>query len=79
MSHKKSQAALKKESSPPKGEIIPWPNLEKILKSESSSPKSPIKLTSKYLYYKDKKIPISHFQKSGYDKLLQLLIKEIER
>ncbi|MCP2620142.1 hypothetical protein NLC35_02725 [Candidatus Aminicenantes bacterium AC-334-K16] len=79
MSHKKSQAALEKELSSKKGEIIPWPNLEKFLESKLSSKKSSIKITPKYLYYKDKKIPISQFQKAGYDKLLQLLIKEIER
>lgn len=79
MSQKKSQATLKKQLSF-KGEIIQGPNLEKFTETKPSSSKpSTIKLTPKYLYYKNKRIPILHLQKAGYDKLLKLLIKEIER
>jgi len=32
-------------------------------------------LESKFFHYKDKKIPISHFIKAGYEKLLPLFLK----
>ncbi|GEM_PF-2278777 len=60
-------------------EIIPWPDIEEILKKREKKEKKKIRLEQKYLYYKGKKIPILHFQKAGYEKLLKLLVKEIER
>jgi hypothetical protein len=85
--HTKSSTALKEnrqEESPTyEGEeshtakIIPWPDIERI--SEKKEKRKKTRLEGKYLYYKGKKIPILQFQKAGYDKLLKLLVKEIER
>lgn len=73
---KASNTALKeREYGQP--EIIPWPYLQED-KQEAEEPKR-VSLDQKFLYYKDRQIPIAQFQKSGYDKLLKLLIKEIER
>jgi len=62
-------------------EIIPWPDMEKALKqSRKEKPKQKlIRLDQKHIYYKGKKYPILQFQKSGYDKLLKLLVKEMGR
>jgi len=61
-------------------EIIPWPDMEKAFKETKEKPKQKrIRLDQKFIYYKDKKYPILQFQKSGYDKLLKLLVKEIGR
>jgi len=32
-------------------------------------------LEPKFIFYKDKKIPILQFQKAGYEKILKLLVK----
>lgn len=58
--------------------IIQWPDLYKQAEKKEKKRKS-IRLEQKFLYYKGKKIPILQFQKSGYDKLLKLLVKEIDR
>ncbi len=82
MSISKTTTALKKnqleeeESRTP--EIIPWPDLDTFLESEDRA-KEKISLEEKFLFYKGKKIPILQFQKAGYEKLLKLLVKEIER
>jgi len=34
-------------------------------------------LKSKFFHYKDKKIPISQYQKAGYEKILKFLVKGI--
>ena len=34
-------------------------------------------LEPKFIFYKDKKIPISQFQKAGYEKILKFLVKGI--
>ena len=61
-------------------EIIPWPDMEKALKEqEEKSKQKRIRLDQKHLYYKGQKYPILQFQKSGYDKLLKLLVKEMGR
>ncbi len=59
-------------------EILPWPDLSSAASIPESKKRRKVRLEEKYLYYKDKKIPILQFQKSGYDKLLQLLVKEIQ-
>ena len=83
MSHSKSSTAIKKkvdeEQESCSAKIIPWPDVESILKRKKKAKKKRIHLKEKYLYYKGKRIPILQFQKSGYDKLLKLLVKEIER
>jgi len=60
-------------------EIIPWPDLSKVLKKEKKEASPRVRLNRKFLYYRERKIPILQFQKSGYDKLLKLLVKEISR
>jgi hypothetical protein len=60
-------------------EIIPWPDIHKIRKRAKAKEKKRTYLEGKYLYYRERKIPILQFQKSGYDKLLKYLVKEIER
>ncbi len=57
-------------------EIIPWPDIHKIASREPKVKKR-VRLEGKYLYHRGKKIPILQFQKSGYDRLLKLLVKEI--
>ena len=57
-------------------EIIPWPDIQRVTEKEKGQEES-VRLDQKFLYYKGRKIPILQFQKSGYDKLLQLLVKEI--
>ena len=83
MNHSKSSIAIKKkedeEQEPYSAEIIPWPDMESILERKKKGKKKRIHLKEKYLYYKGEKIPILQFQKSGYEKLLKLLVKEIER
>jgi hypothetical protein len=56
-------------------EIIPWPGA-------AAAPRKPkktkrVRLEGKYIYSRGRKISILHFQKSGYDRLLKLLVKEI--
>ncbi len=84
--HNKSSSALKKESrdslddereEKQEAEIIPWPGLSPA--DEKKKKTKRIRLDQKFLYYKGQKIPILQFQKSGYDKLLKLLLKEIGR
>ena len=36
-----------------------------------------LRLEPKFFHYKDKKIPISQFQKAGYEKILKFLVKGI--
>jgi len=57
-------------------EIIPWPDIPRVTEKVKSREEL-VRLDRKFLYYKGRKIPILQFQKSGYDKLLQLLVKEI--
>jgi hypothetical protein len=59
-------------------EIIPWPDMEILLEEEKKKDKPKrIRLDQKYVYYKGQKFPILQFKKTGYDKLLKLLVKEI--
>ncbi len=76
MSNGKNSTARKYEQKTQEPEIIPWPEVEDF-KEEKEEKESRISLDRKYLYYKGRRIPILQFQKSGYDKLLQLLVKEI--
>ena len=57
-------------------EIIPWPDIQRVTEKEKK-PEEMVRLDQKFLYYKGRKIPILQFQKSGYDKLLKLLVREI--
>jgi len=36
-----------------------------------------VRVEPKFIHYKDKKIPISQYQKAGYEKILKLLVKGI--
>ncbi len=82
--HTKSSNAIKKikeESLPDEtegqlAEVIPWPDVHKIV-AKKPREKKRVRVEGKYLYHQGKKIPILQFQKSGYDKLLKLLVKEI--
>jgi hypothetical protein len=82
--YKKSSNAARKieeESLPQTGEgqlaeIIPFPNIRKMV-ARKPREKRRVRLEGKYLYYQNKKIPILQFQKSGYNRLLKLLVKEI--
>jgi|CryGeyStandDraft_6_1057127.scaffolds.fasta_scaffold430308_1 hypothetical protein len=82
--HNKSSNALKriKEEALPEAtegqlaEVIPWPDVHKLV-AERPRKQKRVRLEGKYLHYQGKKIPILQFQKSGYDKLLKLLVKEI--
>lgn len=67
-----------KQTEQQKARIIKFPEIRVIEKAEPTPDKSPrVKITTHYLYYRDKKIPISRFEKAGYGKLLRLLVKEI--
>lgn len=57
-------------------EIIPWPDIQRVTE-KVKKPEELVRLDQKFLYYKGRKIPILQFQKSGYDKLLKLLVREI--
>jgi len=57
-------------------EIIPWPDVHEIVTRKPKAKKR-VRLEGKYLHHRGKKIPILQFQKSGYDRLLKLLVKEI--
>jgi len=82
--HNKSSAVIKKREEDSlleteggqMAEVIPFPDIQKIVAKKPSQKKKAC-LEGKYLHYHGKKIPILQFQKSGYDKLLKLLIKEI--
>jgi len=74
---KTSTALKEKEKEYGHPEIIPWP-LSSGVSQDAKKPKR-VRVDQKFLYYKDHQIPIAQFQKSGYDKLLMLLVKEIER
>jgi hypothetical protein len=82
--HTKSSNAVKKikeeslleETEGQLAEVIPWPEVHKIV-AKKPSEKKRVRLEGKYFHYRGKKIPILQFQKSGYDKLLKLLVKEI--
>ncbi len=80
--YKKSSVAIRKEEEIPRpedgqmAEIIPFPDVQEIL-ARKPKEKKRVQLKGKYLYHRGKKIPILHFQKAGYDKLLKLLVKEI--
>ena len=59
-------------------EIIPWPDMESILEEKGKRDKQKrVRLDKKFIYYKGQKYPILQFKKTGYDKLLKLLVKEI--
>ena len=59
-------------------EIIPWPDMESILEEKEKRDKQKrVRLDQKFIYYKGQKYPILQFKKTGYDKLLKLLVKEI--
>ncbi len=61
-----------------KARIIKFPDINRLMEEKSASKKSnAAKLTTHYLYYKGRKIPITQFEKAGYGKLLRLLVKEI--
>lgn len=62
------------EKSAYQAEIIPFPG---TWVEEKEDDEKRVRLEGKYLYYKGKKIPILQFQKSGYEKLLKLLVREI--
>ncbi|NPV82413.1 MAG: hypothetical protein HPY46_02350 [Candidatus Aminicenantes bacterium] len=67
-----------KKQAEQKAKIIKFPEIHVMETAEPGSGKSPrVKITTHYLYYRDKKIPISRFEKAGYGKLLRLLVKEI--
>ena len=70
------QEALPEAAEGQLAEIIPWPDVRKYVAREPKTKKR-IRLEGKYLYHRGKKIPILQFQKSGYDRLLKLLVKEI--
>lgn len=75
-----TQKELKEEEkqTQPKAKIIKFPEIRDTETAEPAPRKSQrIKITTHYLYYRDKKIPISRFEKAGYGKLLRLLVKEI--
>jgi hypothetical protein len=82
--HNKSSAVIKKREEDSlleteggqMAEVIPFPDIQKMM-AEKPRQKKKARLEGKYLYYQGKKIPILQFQKSGYDKLLKLLVKEI--
>jgi hypothetical protein len=57
-------------------EIIPFPDVGKIAVGKPREAKR-VKVQGKFFYCRGRKIPILQFQKSGYDKLLKLLVKEI--
>ncbi len=59
-------------------EIIPWPGAEEVPSPAKAPKKRAQRVDGKYLYHRGRKIPILHFQKAGYDKLLYLLVKEID-
>ncbi len=67
-----------KQTEQQKARIIKFPDIQLMEKAEPEHGKSSrVKITTHYLYYRDKKIPISRFEKAGYGKLLRLLVKEI--
>jgi hypothetical protein len=82
--HSKKSNALpevREESLPEAGrgelaEIIPWPDVRAAAAAKPKKVK-PVRLEGKYIYHRSRKISILHFQKSGYDRLLKLLVKEI--
>jgi hypothetical protein len=76
--YSKSSTAIKHDDeAQQKATIIPWPKVGDFIKEKEEKETKRIRLDQKFLYYKGKKIPILQFQKSGYDKLLKLLVKEI--
>ncbi len=82
MNNSNGASVRKKEESFEKQEveIIPWPDMETILEKKEEKPEwKKVRLDQKFIYYKDKKIPILQFQKSGYDKILKFLVKGIGR
>ena len=58
--------------------IIPFPGAKEVSSPAYSTKKRRLRIEGKFLYHRGRKIPILHFQKSGYDKLLFLLVKEID-
>jgi len=74
---KTSTAFKEKEKEYGHPEIIPWPLSSDV--SQDAKKSKRVRVDQKFLYYKGQQIPIAQFQKSGYDKLLMLLVKEIER
>jgi len=74
---KTSTAIKEKEKEYGQPEIIPWPLLNDDGRDAAKARRAAV--DQKFLYYKDHQIPIAQFKKSGYDKLLKLIVKEIER
>jgi hypothetical protein len=79
MSQTKSSAVLRDHEEEHVAEIIPFPDLTFVENEEEKKAKPRIMADRSYLYYKGRKIPIGHLKKAGYEKLLRLLVKEIER
>ncbi len=79
--HNKSSAAINKRQedslleSGQMAEVIPFPDVQKMIAPRPRRKNA--RLKGKFLYYRGQRIPILQFQKSGYDKLLKLLVKEI--
>ncbi|MBU4329704.1 MAG: hypothetical protein KKB53_04290 [Acidobacteria bacterium] len=79
MSHTKSSAVWTDLVEEHVAEIIPFPDFTFVENEEEKKAKPRIMADRTYLYYKGRKIPIGHLKKAGYEKLLRLLVKEIER
>ena len=79
MSQHKSSAVMRESEEEHVAEIIPFPDLTSIENEEEKRAEPRIRAARSYLYYKGKKIPIGHIKKAGYEKLLRLIVKEIER
>ena len=73
---KTSTAIREREKEYGQPEIIPWPLSSNDDREATKARK--ICVDQKFIYYKDHQIPIAQFKKSGYDKLLKLIVKEIE-
>ncbi|MBU4204522.1 MAG: hypothetical protein KKD59_11375 [Acidobacteria bacterium] len=79
MSYTKSSAVRTDLVEEHVAEIIPFPDFTFVENEEEKKAKPRILADRTYLYYKGRKIPIGHLKKAGYEKLLRLLVKEIER
>lgn len=80
MSYSKSSAAIKESGQKEENvsaQIIPWPDVSNFLQPSQKPQKARVRLDTKYLYYKGRRIPILQFQKAGYENILKLLVKEI--
>jgi len=70
------QRKQEEEQSEQQAKIIKFPSIHQLRKQQARQPRK-AKLSAHYLYYRNKKIPISQFEKAGYGKLLRLIVKEI--